>query len=211
MNFVAVLRPARVGCLRGLAVVCHRLLFPALPRSILQHTGAGAARQHSQHRQQAPATSPGSKDTPETTRGSVAAVARAVPGVAGGSRGARCRAAVLAETNASAAPPLPPVPRVLEGAGRCGLRRGYLALPRRCALRPLSDLRSNCRSVAVGWQGRSGVLRNAVGFAAKPIFRVPTTRLQGETIINTAESAGIDPCAPSQCQDAPPTARKGLP
>ena len=72
-------------------------------------------------------------------------------------------------------------PRVLLGAGRCGLRRGYLALPRRCALRPLPDLRSNCRSVAVGWQGRSGVLRNAVGFAAKPIFRVPTTRLQGET------------------------------
>jgi hypothetical protein len=40
-------------------------------------------------------------------------------------------------------PPLPPA-SVLECAGRCGLHRGYLALPRRCALRPLPDLRSNC-------------------------------------------------------------------
>ena len=77
---------------------------------------------------------------------------------------------------------LPICPRVLEcAAGRCGFRRGYLALPRRCALRPQPDLGSNCRSFVGGWQCRSGVLRNAVGFAAKPIFRVPTTRLQGET------------------------------
>src|ERR1017187_620830 len=79
-------------------------------------------------RQQPSAASPRKESTLETPYRLVATVAaprrdsRVVPAATAAGRRA-CR------DERQPAPPLPPAPRVLEGAGRCGLRRGYLALP----------------------------------------------------------------------------------
>src|ERR1035437_2642515 len=153
------------------------LPFPALPLNSPTHRTRSQPRQH---RQRASRSLPQKNKHPETPADPLPPLpvpcreSSVVPVAPAGSDRA-CRDGPQHRTASAACP------RVLEGAGRCGLRRGYLALQRRCSLRPLPDLRSNCRSVAVGWQGRSGVLRNAVGFAAKPSSECPTTRLQGET------------------------------
>ena len=109
-------------------------------RSILQHTGAGASPSNTSNKLSQP---PREETNPGTPYRPVAAVAaprresRVVPAaVPPGGR-------VCPGRTRAPPPPLPPA-SVLECAGRCGLHRGYLALPRRCALRPLPDLRSNC-------------------------------------------------------------------
>ena len=144
--------PCAAGYSRGLVLAgCGGLpgcYFPR-PRSILRHTGAGAAaRQHlatssrsfSQERK-AP-WKPRTDPLPP------------LPRRAGSRRWLSWRpseAAVPAGTDASTAPPLPPTP-CAGCVSRCGLRLGSFALPGRCSLRPHVTWRRTAAPSPFTWQ-----------------------------------------------------------